>query len=726
MRVALLLLWLKLPLFPSDLSLADPTQYFSSPEVVIPLKVTNSARRAKTPGWLSYSLIFGGKRHIIHIRVKKLFVSIHLPVFTYDEQQAPLEDYPFIPSDCYYHGYVQGAPKSLVVFSVCSGGFRGVLQINDLTYEIEPMRNSSTFEHLVYRLNSNMTQFPLLRCGLTEKGIARPHLGFEKVENSALKQNPSDKWWTHPWFLELVVVIDHDFFTYSQSNVSKVQEDVFLVVSIVDSTYQQLSTYVTLIGIEIWNHRNVFRMINIRQVLDDFSAWKQISLSQLQYDAAHIFIKSSSIKVLGIAYVAGICNPPLDCGVENFQEDPWSLFANTVAHELGHTLGMKHDENVCSCGEIGCVMSTFRVPADKFTDCSYNDFMKTTLSQGSCLHNHPKLEEVFLIKRCGNGVVEREEECDCGSMKQCEQDPCCTLDCSLRPGAACAFGLCCKNCNFLPSGELCRQKVSECDLPEWCNGTSHQCPEDGYVQDGVPCGGNAYCYQKQCHNHDQQCREIFGKGARSAAQNCYQEINSQGNKFGHCGINGTGYLKCNMSDVFCGRVHCENVGHIPRLQDHSLLQHVHISGVTCWSTDHHLGMSTPDAGEVKDGTTCGPGKICIHKKCVNLSVLSQVCLPETCNHRGVCNNKHHCHCDYGWSLPYCLHRGFGGSVDSGPTSPKKRGPFIPIVTLLSVLICLLIFGLYIYNLRIHFRPKEQTKAYSPVKKTSITSHTTHR
>ncbi|KAM7154734.1 disintegrin and metalloproteinase domain-containing protein 21-like [Molossus nigricans] len=703
-RVIILLLWLGVSLSPSGLSKARPSQHLSFPEVVVPLKVTRRSTGAKAPGWLSYSIHFGGWRHIVHMRVKKLFVSRHLPMFTYTDQHALQEDQPFVPDDCYYHGYVQGAPKSLVVLSTCSGGFRGMLQINDLAYEIEPIRHSTTFEHLVYKINTNEAEFPPIRCGLT-KDIARQQLGFEEAEKTTLKQKSLDNPWTHSWFLELVVVLDQNFFIYSQSNFSKVQEDVFLVINIVDSIYQQLGTYVILIGIEIWNHENVFPMISIEQVLEDFAQWKQIRLSRLQYDAAHIFIKNSLISTLGIAYVAGICRPPIDCGVNNFQGDPWSLFALTVAHELGHTLGMLHDEEFCLCGQRGCIMNAVRVPAERFTNCSYADFTKTTLNQGSCLHNPPSPGEVLMLKRCGNNVVEGEEECDCGSIKQCEQDPCCLLNCTLRPGAACAFGLCCKDCKFMPSGTLCRKHVNECDLPEWCNGTSHQCPEDGYAQDGNPCGDNAYCYQKRCNNHDKQCREIFGEGAKSASQNCYKEINSQGDRFGNCGLNGTAYLKCNTSDIFCGRVQCENVRDIPQLRDHSALQHTHINGVTCWGISYHLGMDIPDIGEVKDGTICGSKKICIHRKCISLPLLSQVCLPETCNMKGICNNKHHCHCGYGWSPPYCLYRGYGGSVDSGPASARK-GVFFPLVKILSLFVLLLLLTTVFMYLQKHFSPKE--------------------
>ncbi|XP_012382687.2 disintegrin and metalloproteinase domain-containing protein 21-like [Dasypus novemcinctus] len=708
-RTSLLLLWLGVFLSLSGLSQSRASQYLSSPEVVIPWKVTNMGRGKKAPVWLSYSLQFGGQRHIVHMRVKKLLVSRHFPVFTYTEQHALLQDQPFVQDDCYYHGYVEGALGSMIALSTCSGGFRGMLHINGFTYEIEPIRHSTTFEHLVYKINSKETQFPSMRCGLTEGETAHQQLEFQKAEDSTLKQVSVNGWWTHSWFLELVVVVDHDFFSYSQSNLSNVQEDVFLVINMVDSIYQQLSTYVILIGIEIWNQGNFFPITNIEQILEDFSHWKQISLSRLQHDAAHLFVKNSRINALGLAYVAGICHPPIDCGVNSFQEDTWFLFALTVAHELGHTLGMWHDEEFCLCADSYCIMNAVRMKAERFTNCSYAEFRRTTLNQGSCLHNLPRPGDFIMLKRCGNGMVEGEEECDCGSIKQCEKDPCCLLNCTLSPGSTCAFGLCCKNCKFMPSGELCRQQINECDLPEWCNGTSHQCPEDGYVQDGIPCSNGAYCYQKRCNSPDKQCREIFGKDAKSGSQSCYKEINSQGNHFGHCGINGTKYLKCNNSNIFCGRVQCENVGEIPHLQEPFALLHTYINGVTCWGINYHLGyhyhINISDVGDVKDGTVCGPGKICIHKKCISVSHLSQVCLPETCNMKGVCNNKHHCHCGYGWSPPYCLHRGYGGSVDSGPAS-AKRSVFLPlIVIILSPLSLLLAVGLYKY-LRKYSSPKD--------------------
>uniref|UniRef100_A0A670K2Q5 Disintegrin domain-containing protein n=1 Tax=Podarcis muralis TaxID=64176 RepID=A0A670K2Q5_PODMU len=62
----------------------------------------------------------------------------------------------------------------------------------------------------------------------------------------------------------------------------------------------------------------------------------------------------------------------------------------------------------------------------------------------------------------------------------------------LSPEATCAFGECCVECQYLPVHKVCREQVSSCDLPEYCNGTSEWCPEDVYVQDGAPCSDGAY------------------------------------------------------------------------------------------------------------------------------------------------------------------------------------------------------------------------------------------
>ncbi|XP_012499447.1 PREDICTED: disintegrin and metalloproteinase domain-containing protein 29-like [Propithecus coquereli] len=361
-RTTLLLLCLEVFLFLSAWPQIGQAQYHSPPEVVIPLRLTGTDRGRKTSGWLTYSLHFGDQRHIVHMQVNKFLVSRHFwSVFTYTDQGILLEDQPFVQNDNYYHDYVKGDPESLVALITCLGGFQGMIQINDTTYEIKLKKFSTTYEHLIYR---------------------------------------------------------------------------------------------------------------------------------------------------------------------------------------------------------------------------------------TCLRDIPSTESIFTKQRCGNGVVEGEEQCDCGSLPSCTKDPCCLANCTFKSGATCAFGLCCKNCKFMPSGSVVR------------------------------------------------------------------------------------YAKCPAPDVLCGRVLCESIGEIPLLKDHTTVRWTHVNGVNCWSTDYRIGMTIPDIGEVKDGTECGSEHICMHRKCVHMSHLNNTCSSETCNLRGVCNNKHHCHCDYEWDPPKCMSKGYGGSIDSGPSPRRKKEEMI--------------------------------------------------
>uniref|UniRef100_A0A1I8FIT5 Disintegrin domain-containing protein n=1 Tax=Macrostomum lignano TaxID=282301 RepID=A0A1I8FIT5_9PLAT len=94
---------------------------------------------------------------------------------------------------------------------------------------------------------------------------------------------------------------------------------------------------------------------------------------------------------------------------------------------------------------------------------------------------------------CGNGIVEPNEECDCGGPLACQNNRCCQADtCKLVAGAACGFGDCCNmtSCTPLASGVLCRLAVDHrCDYPEFCDGVKATCPPDLSVMSDWPCDG---------------------------------------------------------------------------------------------------------------------------------------------------------------------------------------------------------------------------------------------
>ncbi|XP_076711380.1 disintegrin and metalloproteinase domain-containing protein 25-like [Callospermophilus lateralis] len=699
MRITVLHLCLGILLFLSGWAQIGHSQHHSLPEVVIPLRITGTNRVMRPRDWISYSLHFGGKKHIVHMKAKKLLVSKPFSVFTYTKQGALLEDHPFVQSDCYYDGYVEGDPESLVALSTCLGGFQGMLEIHDTVYEIKPKRLSATFEHLVYKMHREKTQFPSMRCGLTEEELAR-QLKLQRRDNSILRQSGYEGWWTHTWYLETILIVDYQRFLYKQSNVSFVIQEVFLLVNNIHSLLSPLGVDLILLGIEVWNEQNFFKVSNnIFRTLYEFCNWKRENLdSRIKHDLAHFLVKQNFGMYFGLAYASTVCIPGLECGVDSFPDDDLYEVSLTIAHEMGHNLGMYHDVWICKCGQRHCIMSEERSDGTRFSNCSYAQMWENFIYM-NCMLNTPKQEDIFRGTGCGNGVVEEGEECDCGSPILCTNHPCCSVRCTLKFGAECASGLCCEDCLLLPLGQVCRENVSECDLPEWCSGTSPECPEDVYVQDGVRCMGGGYCHEKRCNARDEQCRQIFGKESRSAQESCYTEMNRRGDRFGNCGLSDDHYVMCNISDFLCGRVQCENVKEIPSLRGHTTVHWIDFNGVTCWGTDYHFGMTIPDIGDVKDGTECGIGQVCIHRKCVSMSLWASNCSPETCAMKGICNNKHHCHCDPNWEPPNCTRDGHGGSVDSGPPPAievqegraRKRTPlFILLYWLLFTCLWLLI------------------------------------
>ena len=214
-------------------------------------------------------------------------------MFTYADKGVLLEDQPFVQDDCYYRGYVEGDPESLVSLNNCFGGFQGMLQTNDIVYEIEPKRFSTAFEHLIYKLDDEETKFSYNRCGLTDEEIAG-QLKFQETINPTLMQSAYTGWWTHKYFLEVGVVVDHSRYLYHKSNDMLVQKEVFLVLNGVSDLMKALDLEVLFKGMEIWTKESLIAVENIGSALGNFCKWKQKGFQKrVPHDMAHIFVKKN-------------------------------------------------------------------------------------------------------------------------------------------------------------------------------------------------------------------------------------------------------------------------------------------------------------------------------------------------------------------------------------------------------------------------------------------------
>ncbi|XP_001367215.4 disintegrin and metalloproteinase domain-containing protein 30-like [Monodelphis domestica] len=641
---------------------------FSSYEVIIPRQLGTRSGDPEVASQVSYLLQMEGEEHAVHLQVKKLLLSRHLRLFSFTEWGARLEDQPHIPNDCNYEGYVEGFLDSRVTLNACFGGLRGILNMNGNFYQVEPLKNSTTFEHILYRLKEEVT--PNWTCGLTDEEVDR-QLAQSQIPEVLSKIDFSESY-IHQKHVELMLVMDHKRYLTRHSNMTQVIVDCLTLSGIADTYFKTLNMHVHLIAIEVWTDKNKIdeNGDSLLHVLNLFSFYKKIILyPRVLMDWTHLFVGKYFRDAGGWAWISGACKSYKASSVSIL---PWEVdlyYGLAFVHEMAHGFGILHDTEFCVCSTKRCLMDTF-MGGQAFSNCSFESYFNFVTKKGKCLYNIPSM--VYKIEECGNKVVEPGEDCDCGSKEECRNDKCCLPTCKFKRMAQCNSGLCCNHCHFQPSGKICRPKRTECDLAEFCNGTTNLCPNDFYKQDGTPCDYNkmGLCYHNGCHSHLQQCRKLFGSNAHNGPAGCYVQIN-RGDRFGNCGFTDIKYKQCKPQDIMCGRVQCVNISDLPSMPDHTSIVQTHLGDVICWGTDYHASMASiklPDVGEVKDGTPCGKGLICINKSCQSTSLLNYDCVPEKCNSQGVCNNKKNCHCNFGWAPPFCIEPGYGGSIDSGPPS----------------------------------------------------------
>lgn len=98
---------------------------------------------------------------------------------------------------------------------------------------------------------------------------------------------------------------------------------------------------------------------------------------------------------------------------------------------MGHNFNMQHDGVGNSC-EFGYVMGSSSQPysdspPDTFSTCSITyveEYFQDNETRISCLNNKPNAN-ASQYGICGNGFIENDETCDCGSNNCVTIDPCC-------------------------------------------------------------------------------------------------------------------------------------------------------------------------------------------------------------------------------------------------------------------------------------------------------------
>ncbi|TFK03279.1 Disintegrin and metalloproteinase domain-containing protein 8 [Platysternon megacephalum] len=499
-------------------------------------------------------------------------------------------------------------------------------------------------------------------------------------------------------YVELVLVVDNAEYKKSK-DMRTIQNRMKEIVNHVDKLYQTLNIRVALIGLEVWSYKDRITVSpNPDTTLDNFLHWRETELLQKKkHDNAQLITGIDfQGTTVGLAKKYAMCTRDSGGVNQDHSLNPIGA-ASTVAHEMGHNLGMSHDEDVggCSClapkTDGGCVMaaSVGMIYPKYFSSCSVSDLQKFLSDpRTSCLLNIPKADELYGVPVCGNQFVERGEQCDCGTPKEC-RDPCCNATtCRLSDGAECAQGECCQQCKVKAAGVLCRASKNSCDLPEHCTGLSAECPENVFQENGVPCQyGNGYCYNGVCPSHSEHCRTLWGAEAQVAPDICF-EYNGLQRDYLHC-LTENGKRPCSPKDVKCGTLHCLSGNRNPI--GGGGVYSLSLGRVTCKVavTDKEESDMVANLVLVPTGTKCGEEMVCYAGRCQDLLIYGAKNCSAKCNSHGVCNHKRECHCEPGWAAPYCKRK--LSEIASGGSSVV-----VAAVLTVVVLVAMLTIGGFVF------------------------------
>ncbi|XP_024117551.1 A disintegrin and metalloproteinase with thrombospondin motifs 17 isoform X2 [Oryzias melastigma] len=317
----------------------------------------------------------------------------------------------------FYTGFILNHPGSLAALST-SGGLMGLLQVGGHSMFIEPVDKRPTsfsfsgFKHrLWHRRHAAGAQHP------PHRSYVDDHRNRSKVGQEARKRRRSFQLSQHPFTVETVVVADVDVVQHHGADAA--QRFLLTVMNMVHALFHHsslgvsLNIKVTKLVLLHTRPENLEVSHHGERSLRSFCHWQDLEFGgDRKLGTKHIpgmtpgrptvdsavFVtrtdfcvhKDEPCDTVGIAYLGGACSPRRKCVLV---EDNGLNLALTIAHELGHNLGMSHDEDHTNCSSQSHIMSGEWVKGRRPSDLSWSSCSRTDL-------------EVFLRSKASNCLLQ--------------------------------------------------------------------------------------------------------------------------------------------------------------------------------------------------------------------------------------------------------------------------------------------------------------------------------
>uniref|UniRef100_A0A8C9Z4I2 ADAM metallopeptidase with thrombospondin type 1 motif 5 n=1 Tax=Sander lucioperca TaxID=283035 RepID=A0A8C9Z4I2_SANLU len=356
-------------------------------------------------GKVGYLVYLDGSRFQLDMERDESVLSHH---FSPQYVLAMMGDSPApLQRECVYRGTVDSNPESLAVFNLCGGGLEGFFAVDHARYSITPIVRAKGHEHDVRALHDKDAESGRESCGTRDGRRGRRHAaGKRRHRGRGNKRSVS-----RARHVELLLVADD---TMTKKYGKDLNHYLLTLASIASKLYGHASIEnpirlsVVKVTVVAEKEKGLDVSKNAAATLKSFCKWQnqQNPLDddhQHHHDAAILFTRQDlcghhSCDTLGMADVGTICSPERSCAVI---EDDGLHAAFTVAHEIGHLLGLSHDDSKF-CEERFGVNSDRRLmssiltsidaskPWSRCTSATITDFFDDGNGGSECLLDSPR------------------------------------------------------------------------------------------------------------------------------------------------------------------------------------------------------------------------------------------------------------------------------------------------------------------------------------------------